>query len=219
MTGRFSAQISEGEYNALDLAATQGIFDKMVAEGGIDASAFDHAMLGPGLTMGLRGIRVDERKRENILKATLADAKDWWVKLEPHGFTQGKALAPSPYQLQKVLYGTLKALYSLIETETQAATETPLPRSLKAPGLVMGLSRWLRSHLNSDDWRKIEKSLPNTLATMEECTPGSELQLQLLAGGAVLVTRSTKALTFTHYRVAFGKYLSRIVATYLFPLT
>lgn len=133
MTSRFNAQISEGEYNAIDLAATQGIFDKMVKEGGVEAAAFDHAMLGPGLTMGMRGIRVDDKRREAILKTTLEDAKQWWSKLEPHGFTQGKALAPSPYQLQKVLYGQLKAPVQYNKDGNPSCDRNALTKIIESP--------------------------------------------------------------------------------------
>lgn len=101
--------ISEGEYNALDLATTDAIFQQMDREGGVAASLFDHALLGPGMTMGMRGIRVDERKRVRILKETEHEAEEWWVKLEPFGLKRGRAIAPSALQLQRTLYAELRA--------------------------------------------------------------------------------------------------------------
>jgi len=132
-TSRFAAQIDEGTYNALDLAATDGIFQRMSKEGGIDAAAFDHAMLGPGLTMGLRGIRVDERKRERILHATMADAKDWWTKLEPHGLARGKSIAPSSFQLAKILYGELKAPMQFNRDGNPTCDRNALTKIIESP--------------------------------------------------------------------------------------
>lgn len=102
-------QIDEGTYNALDLAVTDGIFQKMRAEGGLDMSLFDLALLGPGLTMGMRGIKIDERKRSRILRDTEQEALEWWRRLSEFGFKRGRGIAPSALALQSVLYGKLGA--------------------------------------------------------------------------------------------------------------
>lgn len=103
------ALIDEGTYNALDIAVTETIFKRMAGEGGLELAAFDHALLGAGLTMGIRGIRIDEGRRWSILKETNSEAKEWWAKLEPFGLKRGKGTAPSALALQSLLYTRLGA--------------------------------------------------------------------------------------------------------------
>lgn len=99
--------LSLEKYNALDLAATDMIYQRMKSEGVEAASAFDHAMLGPAMTMGLRGIRIDERRRNSLIVEALAEAGQYWKTLREAGLKRGTSIAPSAIALQALLYSKL----------------------------------------------------------------------------------------------------------------
>ena len=100
-------KLSLEKYNALDLAATDMIFRRMSQEGALEGSAFDHAMLGPAMTMGLRGIRIDERRRNHLIVECLAEAGRHWEVLRKAGLQRGQSIAPSAIALQGLLYGKM----------------------------------------------------------------------------------------------------------------
>src|SRR5487761_1087098 len=98
-------------YNAADLHATLLSFERLRREGACEMAAFDHAMLGPALTMGLRGLRVDERAAAETLEETWQDVRRLRRQLDRiRKFTwTPKSMKPSPHELARVLYDELSA--------------------------------------------------------------------------------------------------------------
>src|SRR5262245_10236179 len=87
-------------YNSKDVIGTARGFDWLEREGAVEAAAFDHAMLGPAITMGLRGLRVDERAASEIRAEVFDEAKKLQKKLgKIHAFEWGKGIKPPSLQL------------------------------------------------------------------------------------------------------------------------
>lgn len=104
-------KLSEQEYNCLDTLATARNFLKLMEEDNRrNGHLFDQAIIGPALTMQLRGIRVDQAKVKLADEETCDAAVDLQKEFESIAgkWDWGKSLKPSPDQLRKLLYGPLK---------------------------------------------------------------------------------------------------------------
>lgn len=104
-------KISETVYNCIDCLATSRIYEEMIREDrNRQAFRFDQAILGPAITMQLRGIRVDQDRMRQADLETSDLASDLHKRFEavcPVSVKWGKSIKPSPIQLAKILYGEM----------------------------------------------------------------------------------------------------------------
>lgn len=104
-------------YNSFDVATTVASYFDMAAQDERALAAFDHALMGPALTMGLRGLRVDEAAAAEALEETWDETRKLRRALDQLCKDQGiekldwerKACKPSPHQLKRLLFTDLKA--------------------------------------------------------------------------------------------------------------
>lgn len=125
-------------YNAYDLISTSLSHDRLVDEGALDMARFDHACLGPALTMTLRGLRVDERAVADVRQQTHDDARRWHKKLDKllgceHKFTWGRSIKPSPHELKRVLYDHFHAPMQLNREQKPTTNKDALAKILESP--------------------------------------------------------------------------------------
>jgi len=103
--------LTEQEYNAIDCLATSRIFNRMVEDdGGRNSYSFDHATLGPALTMQLRGVRVDMAASKLAYEETMDAASALHTTFGElvGGWKWAHALKPAPISFSKLLYGKFK---------------------------------------------------------------------------------------------------------------
>jgi len=105
-------------YNGLDCCITAEVHDELITRLDSDTAriyAFERAMQGPALTMSLRGLRVDEKVRQENLKILQKDAEGLKRTAEEEckalggpGFKWGIGMAPPAPQLMKLFYDRMK---------------------------------------------------------------------------------------------------------------
>lgn len=103
--------ITEQSYNCIDCLATSRNLEELLKEDGNKGSfKFDQAIIGPALTMQLRGTRIDQGKVKILDEETCDEAAKLQKEFEQIAgkWKWGKSLKPSPIQLAKLLYGDLK---------------------------------------------------------------------------------------------------------------
>lgn len=108
---KFAADDELFAYNCLDLHATGLAWRKLNSFNADAMSLFDHALNGPALTMGLRGLRVDERAAAEVLEATWDEARRLRRlvdAIQPFAWSR-TAIKPSPMELARTLYDRLRA--------------------------------------------------------------------------------------------------------------
>lgn len=107
-TNGWSNSLTEFEYNCIDTLATARNHEEMLREDRQRGSfLFDQAILGPSITMQLRGTRVDRAKMKLAEEETLDEARDLQRQFETavgHKVKWGKSVKPSPAQLAEILY-------------------------------------------------------------------------------------------------------------------
>lgn len=127
--------MEEFEYNQWDIHATRRAFLRLKKEGACEMAAFDHAMVGPALTMGLRGLRVDERAAAEVLEQTWDDARALRKaadKIRKFTWTR-TSIKPSPHELAKVLYDELKAPLQTNRDGGRTANKDALDAVMNSP--------------------------------------------------------------------------------------
>jgi len=105
------ARLTEEVYNCLDGLATARIFDEMnVEDHGRSGFKFDSATLGPALTMGLRGIRVDHKKIKEGKEETEEKALELQKQFQEivGDWKWGRSLKPAPVTFARLLYTKMK---------------------------------------------------------------------------------------------------------------
>lgn len=111
---QLTPQLREQVYNGMDCVVTHHVAGEL--EGKLGAGErlvydFDRSMLGPAMTMMMRGIRIDQRERKRLLKETLAAIETKRAELDKLATERwGKGLNPrSNPTLQEFFFKVLHA--------------------------------------------------------------------------------------------------------------
>lgn len=155
------------DYNCLDCLVTSRVGDHLEAEGGIKASLFDQALLGPSLTCTLRGLRVDYAR---LLEARDAVAQD--IILARQRFNEacggewkwGRGAKPSPLQLASLLYGKFKVRVRLGNTDSPSVAKDKLQDILEDPRTPEEAVPVIETALELSKLEEDRKALDNPLS-------------------------------------------------------
>ena len=104
--------LSETAYNCIDTLATSNNYKAMIEEDRNKRSfLFDQAILGPAMTMQLRGVRIDQaavKLADEETKDAANDLQKEFIALASKKIKWGKGMKVSPKQLGELLYGEYK---------------------------------------------------------------------------------------------------------------
>ena len=147
-------------YNGLDCCITAEVHDELITRLEGDTAriyAFERAMQGPALTMQLRGLRVDEKVRQENLEILQKDAEKLKKTAEEEckalggsGFKWGIGMAPPAPQLMKLFYDRMKLhVYRNKKTKNPTVDKLALariakryPKARKLAGATLTLRDW-----------------------------------------------------------------------------
>lgn len=105
-------KLTENQYNCIDTIATSVDYEGMLADDRNRRSfLFDQAILGPAMTMQLRGVKIDKnavRVAEEETEDAAKDLQTEFNSLATRKVKWGKGIKASPKQLMEILYGDLK---------------------------------------------------------------------------------------------------------------